>query len=631
VERGNGGDAGRRWLYFADEEGFGDRVVERLRAHGDVVLTVRAGNAFSGNPRTGFVIDPCLAADYDKLLEAIGEEGRAVERVVHGFTVGRERSGELTPEMVARAHDRGYYSLLYLAKALAARGWSQPLQLKVLTSQMHDVLRGDVPHPEKATLLGLVKVIPQEMHTVTCSAVDVEAPEAPTWAEPEAIDALVVELRATSPGAVVAQRRQQRFVLGYEPVRLPLPEGRPSLLREAGVYLITGGLGGVTFILAAALAQVAKAKLVLTGRARLPERTEWEAWRLTRGDADPVSQRIIRILALEALGAEVLAVSADVGDVAQMEEAFRQAEARFGTVHGVIHGAGIVGGHTFRPIEQIGPADCEEQFHPKVAGLLALDRALGNRELDFCMLTSSLSSVLGGYAYAAYASANIFMDAYAQARSRRPGPPWLSVNWDEWRLVERPDDTGGHGAGLAQFAMSPLEGAGAFGRALGLKGVSQVVVSTGELTSRIDRWIRLEGFRESKQGKAKEQAARHPRPHLQNGYVAPGSPTEQKIARIWAELLGIDKVGIQDNFFDLGGHSLLAIQVVTRIKAELNAEVAMATLFEGPTVESLSRLIGREGSEPEGFEQSSDRGRKRKEERRRRQAEHVEERVEDTP
>src|SRR5206468_1745965 len=219
------------------------------------------------------------------------------------------------------------------------------------------------------------------------------------------------------------------------------------------------------------------------------------------------------------------------------QEAFRQAEARFGAVHGVIHGAGIVAGHTFRPIEQIGPADCEEQFHPKVAGLLALDRAIGERELDCCMLTSSLSSVLGGYAYGAYAAANIFMDAYAQARNRRPGPPWLSVNWDEWRLVERPDDGGGRAAALAQFAMNPLEGAGAFVRALGLKGVSQVVVSTGDLTSRIDRWIRLEGLREDKEGKPKEQqAARHPRPHLQNGYVAPGSPTEQKIARIWGKL-----------------------------------------------------------------------------------------------
>jgi acyl carrier protein len=151
------------------------------------------------------------------------------------------------------------------------------------------------------------------------------------------------------------------------------------------------------------------------------------------------------------------------------------------------------------------------------------------------------------------------------------------------------------------------------------------VVSTGDLRSRVDQWIGLEVLR-GPGPKAKEQeAARHPRPHLQNAYVAPGTPSQQKIARIWADLLGVEKVGIQDNFFDLGGHSLLAIQVVTRIKAELRAEVSVATLFEGPTVESLSRLVGSDGQEPQTFDHSSDRGKRRKEERHRRHAERLEE------
>ncbi|HKC14079.1 MAG TPA: SDR family NAD(P)-dependent oxidoreductase, partial [Vicinamibacteria bacterium] len=540
-------------------------------------------------------------------------------------SVGAGRRGALTPPGVAEGHDRGYYSLLYLAQALGASGWSQALQLKVLASEVHQVLRGDVAHPERSTTLGLVKVIPQEYHNVTCSLIDVDSPDAPTWGEGGALDSLLVELRSTAPGSVVALRQQQRFVQGWEKVRVPAPEGRSPRVREGGVYLITGGLGGVMFVLGAYLAHVAKAKLVLTGRARLPERAGWADWRQSHGDADPISQRILRVQALEDLGAEVLTVSADVGDAAQMEEAFRQAEACFGAVHGVIHGAGIVAGNTFRPLQDVGQAECEEQFHPKVAGLLALDRALQGRDLDFCLLTSSLSSVLGGFAYGAYAAANIFMDAYAAAHNQKPGPRWLSVNWDEWRLTENSAEVGERAGGLAQFAMSGLEGAGAFARVLEVKGVSQLVVSTGDLQARIDQWIRLEALREGRGAKAKAQeASRHPRPHLQNAYVAPGNPTEQKIARIWAELLGVEKVGIQDNFFDLGGHSLLAIQVVTRMKADLDAEVSMATLFEGPTVESLSRLIGRENSEPEGFEHSSDRGRKRKEERQRRQAERVE-------
>jgi NAD(P)-dependent dehydrogenase (short-subunit alcohol dehydrogenase family)/acyl carrier protein len=626
AEARNGEARGSRWLVFVDDVGLGDRLVERLREQGDTAIPVRLGKAFSGTARTGFTIDPGQRSHYDKVLELLGEEGRSIGGVVHGFAVGAERRAELGPDEVARGFDRGYYSLLHLVQAMAAAGWSHPLQLKVLTSQMHEVLRGDVPHPEKATLLGLAKVIPQELHQITCSSIDLDAPEDPGWKDASALDVLVQELRCTTPGTVVALRRQQRFVQGFEPIRRPLPEARPARLREGGVTLITGGLGGVTFVLAAYLASVSKAKLVLTGRARLPERSEWDGWLAARGDRDPVSQRIKRVQMLEALGAEVLVVSADVGDQAQMEEAFRQAEARFGAVHGVIHGAGIVGGNTFRPAAEIGAGECEQQFHPKVAGLITLNRVLSGRRLDFCMLTSSLSSVLGGFAYSAYAAANIFMDAYTAARNRTAASPWLSVNWDEWRLSEATDDGGR--AGLAQLAMSAAEGAGAFGRLLDLRGVSQVVVSTGDLQHRIDQWIRLDLLREARKGQGPgdaPEASRHARPHLQNAYVAPGTPTEQKIARIWADLLGVEKVGIQDNFFDLGGHSLLAIQVITRIKAELKAEVSVSTLFEGPTVESLSRLVGAEAEEAPGFEHSSDRGKKRKEERRRRQLERMEE------
>ncbi|HEY6548043.1 MAG TPA: type I polyketide synthase [Vicinamibacteria bacterium] len=212
AEARNGETRGSRWLVFVDDVGLGDRLVERLREQGDTVIPVRLGKAFSGTARTGFTIDPGQRSHYDKVLELLGEEGRSIGGVVHGFSVGAERRAELGPDEVARGFDRGYYSLLHLVQAMAAAGWSHPLQLKVLTSQMHEVLRGDVPHPEKATLLGLAKVIPQELHQVTCSSIDLDSPEDPGWKAASALDALVQELRCTTPGTVVALRRQQRFV-----------------------------------------------------------------------------------------------------------------------------------------------------------------------------------------------------------------------------------------------------------------------------------------------------------------------------------------------------------------------------------------------------------------------------------
>jgi acyl transferase domain-containing protein/acyl carrier protein len=609
----SGASRGGAWLVFSDEAGRAERVATSLRAQGEAVIVVRPGLAFGGNSRDGFTLDPGARPGYDQLLRALGDQGRTIGRIVHAFLAGTPRAGGLSAESIEGAQARGFYSLLHLVQALADAKWTQPLQLKVLTTRAQPVLADDEIEPEKATLLGLLKVVPQEAHNLTCGAIDVDEL---SLGSPDPT-ALLAELRADAPGAVVALRRGQRFVQGFEPVSLALPEGRPARLRERGVYLITGGLGGVAFVIAATLAHACRARLVLTSRSRMPERDGWDEWRRTRGDLDPTSLRIVRLQALEAMGAEVELVSADVADVSAMQAALAQAEQRFGPVHGVIHGAGVVGGGTFRPLTEIGSQECEQQFHPKVAGLVALDEALGDRPLDFCILTSSLSSVLGGFAYGAYAAANVFMDAYTAWRNRRAAVPWLSVNWDEWRLGEAPEEDR---AGLGRYAMSPVEGGGAFLRVLGLAGVPQAVVSTGDLSARIRQWVGLEGLHGAE--KKPKDRARHVRPHLQNAYLAPSTPAQESVARIWAELLGIEKVGIQDNFFDLGGHSLLAIQVVTRVKAELSAEISIATLFEGPTVESLCRLIGAAEEEtPAGFDQSSDRGRRRKEERLRRKAE----------
>ncbi|WP_414449351.1 amino acid adenylation domain-containing protein [Burkholderia sp. 22PA0099] len=82
-------------------------------------------------------------------------------------------------------------------------------------------------------------------------------------------------------------------------------------------------------------------------------------------------------------------------------------------------------------------------------------------------------------------------------------------------------------------------------------------------------------------------------------YVAPRTETEQALSAIWQETLKLDRVGIHDNFFDLGGHSLLAMQLASRIRARLGADIALADLFEAPTVAALAARLSGAGAEPE--------------------------------
>jgi amino acid adenylation domain-containing protein len=99
------------------------------------------------------------------------------------------------------------------------------------------------------------------------------------------------------------------------------------------------------------------------------------------------------------------------------------------------------------------------------------------------------------------------------------------------------------------------------------------------------------------------------RPELEAGYVPPSSPAQELLAGIWAQVLGLDQVGVHDNFFDLGGHSLLATQVVSRIREVFGVELPLATIFDQPTIAQTALAInesadldGSSGEEYEEFE-----------------------------
>jgi NAD(P)-dependent dehydrogenase (short-subunit alcohol dehydrogenase family) len=280
----------------------------------------------------------------------------------------------------------------------------------------------------------------------------------------------------------------------FEPVKLETTGNKTPRLRSRGVYWITGGLGGVGLALATYLARSVKAKLILSGRSSLPRREEWSEWLTSHPQSDGTSRKIREIHALEELGAEVLPARADVVDLNQMRNALSEAEARFGPVNGIIHAAGVVAG---AEIQKITPEYCDQQFRPKIKGLIALEQLFRDKPLDFCLLTSSLSSVLGGLGYAGYAAGNLYMDAFAQRHNQGHAARWISVNWDAWRFTDHvpPEEAKSE---LGEFAICPKEGGEAFQRILSLESVTQVVVSTGGLESRLDKWIRLKTLRDPK-------------------------------------------------------------------------------------------------------------------------------------
>jgi acyl transferase domain-containing protein/acyl carrier protein len=649
------------WLLLADRDALGAAVAARLRRAGCAVLAAAAvcqgEPAVLPSPGAGaavlaagsWAIDPADRAHYEALLAALTSVAAAAPPPIAAAAAPPPIAAAAPPPIAApvdtpataaagapaalhvlhlwnaapaadgdggeRLQELGFYSLLALAQALGRRqGGGGAARITVVSSQLQRVTGSEELVPEKATLLGPCRVIPQEQARVSCRCADVEA--AGTLA-PEALDALagllLADAAAADPGAetVIAYRTGapwKRWAEDFARVSPPADavpgadargsRGGVIALRQGGVYLLTGGLGGVGLELAEHLARTVRARLVLTGRSALPPPEEWDGWLAGHAAGDRVSGRILRLRRLEALGAEVMAVAADAADLERMREVVAAARQRFGAIHGVVHLAGTPGGGIIQLKTRQAAARI---MAPKVAGARVLE-ALFPRpdDLDFLVLFSSIASILGEIGQVDYCGANAYLDCVAQRNASRGWPPTVTVDSDIWREVglavhtEVPEHLRPWRQEMLAQALSPAEGVEAFARALRC-GVPQVVVSAQPLAGRIELGKSFTGesfLAALDQGKARPPMAAGR--VLGTGYAAAGSTLEHRIADIWQRRLGVERVGVHDNFFDLGGNSLLGLQVVAEIGRELGIQVAPVTLFESPTVAALARQLAAE-------------------------------------
>jgi acyl transferase domain-containing protein/thioesterase domain-containing protein len=419
-------------LVFEDEAGLGEALIRQLRDAGQVVVRVRPGKAYAQRGDASFTITPDAPGDYDRLFAALRASGALPSRIFHLWSVTGERRLDASPKVVEELQRLGFYSLLQLAQAIGREDLSEPMRLAVVTDRLQRVGAESGLVAVKATAAAVCRVISQEFRNIRCCTVDVQVPARGSRQAARLASDLAAELDAEPSDHVVALRLGERWQQDFARVRLERPAAGSLVWRERGVYLITGGLGGVGLALAEHLALSVKARLVLVGRSGLPPREGWAEWVREKGPREATSRRIRQVMALESRGAEVMVAQADVTDLAQMRQVVKQAQARFGALHGVLHTAGVLDDGVIQLKE---PKAAAAVLAPKVQGTLTLEAALGDLPLDFLVLFSSISSFAGLAGQFDYAAANAFLDAFAQERAARDGRYTVAINWSQWQEV----------------------------------------------------------------------------------------------------------------------------------------------------------------------------------------------------
>ncbi len=586
-------------LFFMDECGLGSLLVKKIKQRGSRVMTVKRGSAFVREGDGEYLLDPRREEDYDALFGDLHRLSRMPATIVHLWSITDHHSKEWNPAEVEEIQDLGFHSLLNIARAVGRQAFTGKIHIKLVVNRMQEVTGDEETCPLKATALGAIKTIPKEYPHIGCSCVDILFPVPGAGKDERVVDQLLVEFFNGTDGDNIAYRGNHRWVQTFVPLRFEEPKERPALLREEGVYLITGGLGGIGLTLAEYLASEVRARLVLIGRSSFPERDRWQEWLDRDQEADKISRKILKMRELEEWGAEVMVMSADVSDLEQMRRVFSQVMARFGKINGVIHSAGIPDGAA---IHRRTRAASKEVFAAKIKGTLVLNGILKDIKLDFLVLCSSIDAIFGVFGQVGYCAANAFLDAFAHYKRFLDDTLIVSINWNAWqevgmaveakrRLLGR-EDISDSGV-MTDNSILPSEGMDVFSRILD-NTLSQVAISTRDLVLKIeqhdgqdDREADLLASLEA----AVSSSTKHQRPQLSTEFIAPGSEIEKMLAKTFQGLFGLEEVGIDDDFFELGGDSLKAMILASRIHKDFNVKVQLTGIYKTPTIRGLSQSI----------------------------------------
>ncbi|HEV2962449.1 MAG TPA: amino acid adenylation domain-containing protein [Candidatus Angelobacter sp.] len=566
------------WLVFTGSGKLESVFVDELRKISDQVTVVRAGAETSAFERLGvceFRIDPANASHYKKLLTAVPAPGN----VVHFWSLTGDAD-----EVGDAAINRAFYSLFFLTQAIGEANTEDDKNIWVVSNSLADVFRGDLPSPDKAILLGPLRTIPLEYPNLHSVLVDVGEIDGETVST-------LLQCCARQPQSSFLAYRMGRVWIQY-PERLSLPPAVGSLaVQQGGVYFITGGLGTIGLTLALHLAGKAEARLVLVDIEAPPERTEWDHLLTIESTPAAVRFRINALRSLEELNTPVLTARADVCNESEIQAVTTKAMETFGAIHGVIHAAGVFGGGI---MQFKTPAEIEAVLAPKVKGTRVLERVFRGIDLDFFAACSSLTTIQGEFAQVGSCSANAFLDAFCLNNNFKSSTRTVAIGWDTWLDAGMPQ-TGTAPQSLehqyskkVNAAISREEAVEVFDRILNLDGSRwHVLISTLDLELSLSRT--------NSASQASENSVAMPelyaRPELRDAFIAPRNDIEREIGEIWQSVLGLEAVGVSDNFWELGGHSLMANRVVLRLKEKFKVALPLRAIFEMPTIEQLAEKI----------------------------------------
>jgi acyl transferase domain-containing protein len=579
--------ASGRWLILTEqvdrnENSVGQAIAARLTALGERVELVADEAALT-------TLTPHLL---DEATATIPLRGIVHLWALQGATASSDLEQEATALMASQQRNLG--TLLYLVQTLSQQVRTLP-KLWVVTRCAQQLVRDETVDATQTPLWGMGRVVTLEQNKLWGGLMDIDAQTPPTVLA----QSLVADLLADQPAQgeeQIAYRQGRRYVARLVAAE-PTPAAKPLVIDPDGVYLISGGLGGLGLQNANWLVEQGARHLILTGRG---------------GVKVPEQQAVLD--ELRANGVTVTVAQVDVADVAEMTQLFKTISAAANNggppLRGIVHAAGVGGSQPLRTLQW---ADFEQLLRPKMIGGWLLHQLSAPLALDFFIAYSSGAAIWGSKTQAHYGAANHFLDGLMAYRhsQRLPG---LSLAWGPWAVP-------GMATPELQTALATI-GVHAFTPDVALAAQAHLLQSTAtQILIANNDWNKLQTFYEIRRPCRFLARVVTPSTRTDSTEPAPDAQAESlqsDRSRILANLQGLpdnqrqqqidayvqtkiasvmripSSVSIDTgiDLMTLGLDSLMAIEIRNQISDGVGVTIPVTKLMDSLSIDGLARLIG---------------------------------------
>lgn len=574
-------------LVFKGKSELSRKVIGLLEGTGREVIEVGIGEAYREISGVSFAAEG-TEKGYDRLIAQL--KNRNISQIVHLLTLD-DGNSVTDIEELEQVQRNGVYSLFYLVKALVLNGYTESLDILLVSCHANEVTGyEETVCPHNAEFFGMGKVASGEYGNLKIRCMDIDK-------HTQALD-IINEMAADVRDYIASYRNGERYIEIFERMNMAVTPDRPFEVKNNGAYIITGGMGGIGGEICKYLASHTEANICLLGRSVFPEREKWDD--IVENGADgKIKSRIKSIMQSEKWGARVDLYNADVTDYEQIEKVFRGIREKYGRINGVFHCAGVAGNgfimrkdeHSFRQV-----------IAPKVLGTWNLDKITENDDLDIFVLFSTIFTLIGGPGQSDYCAANSYLDAYTAYRNKK-GKRTLTINWPGWNETGMAADFGlVETSGLFK-TLSNSKAVGIFDEIVN-KDIPRVFAGEFDFDAmgfildnlNINFSADIKQLIDKRMKQLKVLQKTEDNTALYNAFVVGKGEdeltgTEKKVAQIWAHIIGLEEINIYDQFGEMGGDSILASNLLKEMDKNYPNMINISDIYTYPTVNDMAEYL----------------------------------------